>query len=65
MKMLDNYDLFVLHDMEQEREREKLPLCDYCGNEIMEEHFYIIGDEFICQECLDDTFKVATIDYTK
>ena len=61
--MFDNYELWERHEELQEQEREKLPLCDYCGHEIMEEHFYVIGSEYICQECLDDNFKKATVDY--
>ena len=35
---MDNYYLFQQHDYRQEQEREKLPCCDYCGEEIMDEH---------------------------
>ena len=63
--MIDNYDLWEQHDREQERQRERLPQCDYCGEEIMDEHFYIIDDEYICPECLDENFRKATIDYMK
>ena len=34
--------------------RERLPYCDECGKKIDGETFYIIGDEFICENCMDN-----------
>ena len=47
----------------QEEELKKLPRCDFCGYKIQEEHFYLINDSVICEECLEDNFKKRVEDY--
>jgi hypothetical protein len=32
-------------------------LCDYCDREIQDDHYYLINDDVICQECLDGCFR--------
>ena len=57
MKDLDRYE------MAQERELRKLPKCAICNEPIQDEHFYLINDEPICPECLDDNYRKDTEDY--
>lgn len=42
----------------QEEWESKLPRCSFCGNPIQEERYYVINDENVCQECLDNEFMV-------
>ena len=52
---------FLCHDREQQRELERRPKCDICG-EPLYEFCYVIDGELICQECLDDNFKIEIYD---
>ena len=60
--MRDNYDLWKDHDTAQERQLNKMPVCSYC-NEHVQDDFYEINDEVICQDCLDRYFKKYIDDY--
>ena len=42
----------------QEEWESNLPRCSFCGNPIQEERYYVINDENVCQECLDNEFMV-------
>ena len=44
---------YEAQDIAREMRRERLPYCDECGKKIDGETFYIIGDEFICENCMD------------
>ena len=48
------YD-FDMHDAEQAEYEKKLPHCEYCG-EAIHEKYYEIGDEIICEDCMNDHF---------
>lgn len=63
MNIPDNYDLWEAHERELERELERFPFCEICGNPIQDEHLYLINDEFICQECLERDFRKKVEDY--
>ena len=36
----------------QEKELEKYPICDYCGERITDDYFYEIDEQVYCKECL-------------
>ena len=38
------------HDMEIEREQEKLPVCDACGQTIDDDRFWRINGETLCDD---------------
>ena len=59
----DYLDQWSEHNRQQEEEIKKLPKCDYCGAPIFEDHFYLINDEYVCPECLEEHFKKRTEDY--
>lgn len=65
MNIPDNYDLWEAHEQEQERQLEKLPVCEVCGNPIQDEHLYLINDEFVCPACLERDFRKETDDYVE
>ncbi len=46
-----------------ERELEKLPLCDYCGERIDEDYYFDIDGEFYHEKCLCDQFRKSTEDF--
>lgn len=46
---------FERWDAEQARRQERLPKCDLCGRPI-EEHYYLIGTEKICPDCLENEY---------
>lgn len=52
--MKDNYDLWVEHDAEQERQLDKLPLCAWCKERIQGEYLYNINGELVCEYCIEE-----------
>lgn len=54
---------FVTYDAEQEARRNRLPVCVYCGNAIEDDHYFLINDEIICEECLESYFRHDVDDY--
>ena len=55
--MLDAYDLWEMHDAEQERKLDKLPRCECCGEPIQDDYLYEINGEYICEECLTENHR--------
>ena len=53
----DPIENFLRHDREQQRQLEKRPKCDICGEHIQDEHCYQIYGETICPECLENQFR--------
>ena len=54
MYIPDNYDRFEAHMAEQERELQKLPICSECHERIMDDKCYLINDEYICPNCMEE-----------
>ena len=63
MYVPDNYDLFLQHQARQDRQLEKLPVCDCCLEPIQDEHYYDLGGELFCKDCLDNEYRKDTEDY--
>ena len=61
----DNIDLFNQYDAERQRERDRLPVCDYCHEPITDEYAYKIDGAVICYECLKEHFRVAVESLTE
>lgn len=57
--MMDNYDMWRQHDMEQSRRLERLPVCSYCGEPIQQEDAVCIDGEWFCDDCLETHFRQA------
>lgn len=57
MNIPDNYDLWEQHDAEQQAELDNLPICEYCEEPIQSDYYYEIGNECICEDCLNDNFR--------
>lgn len=47
---------FLRRDAEQEDELSRLPVCDICGEPIYE-HYYDLGGDRVCEECLNKNFR--------
>ena len=52
------------YEAQLEREAEKLPKCDCCGERITTDKFYNIEGTYICKVCIED-YEVETEDYIK
>lgn len=61
--MIDNYKLWEMHDAEQERQLQQLPVCSCCGEHIQDDYFYQINDENICVHCLNEYYRKDVDDY--
>lgn len=55
--MGDNYSLWEQHDRDMERELERCPKCDCCGEYIQDEYLYLIDGEILCLDCLNDQYR--------
>lgn len=54
MYIPDNLDAYNAHEKEQERWLASRPVCSWCGEPIQEEYAYKIGDELVCEYCIDE-----------
>lgn len=61
--MMDNYDLWEQHDNEQEKQLEKLPVCDKCKLPIQQEKAIYYNDQWICEECESDFWDEIREDF--
>ena len=57
MNIPDNYDRWKQHDVEQQEQLDKLPLCSICDERIQDDYYFEINDECICEDCLNDNFR--------
>lgn len=51
------------YDRECQENLNKYPKCYHCEKPITDEHFYMINDEKVCEECLNDLYRETTEDY--
>lgn len=50
----DNYDLYEMHQAEQDKLLESCDKCSECGEYIQEDHYYDINGKKWCPSCIDD-----------
>lgn len=50
-------------DHEQSEQLKKRPVCSNCGQPIQDDHYYLINDENICPDCLENEFRKDVEDY--
>lgn len=50
----DNYDAFERREREIASEEQHLPVCCLCGEHIWQDTAVRIGNDWYCDECLDD-----------
>lgn len=62
--MLDNYDLFLRHEAQKEAEQaewlKRLPKCAKCNKPIQDDYLYDLGDEIVCENCLNKHYRKHT-----
>lgn len=46
------------HDAERQRQLDNLPCCCYCDEPIQDEYAYLIDGEWVCEECMNEQFRV-------
>ena len=51
--MYDNYDIWAMHDAEQEKALMRLPVCCKCDEHIQQEDAVRIDGNWYCDECLE------------
>lgn len=49
---------FLDYDRAQQIKQDRRPKCDICGEPIVGEHYYLIHKDRVCQECLDENFRM-------
>lgn len=63
MSIPDNYDQWLAHERQQERQLAQLPKCDRCGEPIQGEHYFDIYGDIYCEECGHKLFRIeVTLD---
>lgn len=58
--MLDNYDIWLRHEAELDRLRERLPVCRCCGDPIEDIHYYNVDGTVLCEYCLNEKYRRST-----
>ena len=53
--MKDSYDLFVENEARLEKILARLPKCCLCGEPIQQEDAVRLGNDWYCDDCLDDS----------
>lgn len=53
MNIPDNYDIWEAHDIENERMRARLPVCDNrkCRRQIEGDYYWEIEGDILCEKC--------------
>ena len=44
-------------DRQQASALSRLPVCDYCGKPIQDDHYFEIAAETVCSSCLNINFR--------
>ena len=63
--MPDNYSQWEWQDRQQEKARERLPVCDKCRERIDEDYYFDIGGEILCYYCMIEKYRKNTEDYIR
>lgn len=59
----DVNDLYDRYESEQQRKADKLPKCSCCNEPIYQETSVVFNDEWICDDCLNDYYRIAVEKY--
>ena len=56
---------FDRQDRERERRLARFPVCENkrCGKRIMEDDYYEIDGEILCEDCMKERYRKYTEDY--
>lgn len=61
--VIDNYDLWAMHDAEQEAGLDNLPLCECCNQPIQQEKAVYYNDQWFCEDCEDEAWAATKFDF--
>ena len=61
--MFDNYDLFEMHDREQEARLQELPKCKCCGEHIQQDKAVCIDGDWYCEDHEDEAWERLRKEY--
>jgi len=53
----DMYDMYAQYEQEQEKLRERLPICEECGHRIEDDYAYDLDGTVICEDCMGRKYK--------
>ena len=53
----DNYSVWEQYEAEQEKEENKLPLCEGCDEFIQDEFAFCIDGSWYCECCMNENFR--------
>ena len=53
----DNYSQWEAHEREQEAWLAKRLMCDYCEQNIQDDHYFDINGEVVCPDCMESCFR--------
>lgn len=56
MYIPDNYDMFVQHQNELDRQAELLPRCSYCDEPIFDEYAFEIDGSWYHKDCFESEY---------
>ena len=55
--IIDNYDLWAMHDAKEAKRIAHLPTCDFCGEPIQQERALKLMGLWVCDECINDNMQ--------
>lgn len=61
--VIDNYDLWDMHDREQAERLARLPKCKCCGQPIQQEQAVCIEEGYYCEDCEDEAWEAIRREY--
>ena len=61
--VIDNYDLWEMHDREEAEWLESLPKCKCCGQPIQQEKAVCIEEGYYCEDCEDEAWEAIRMEY--
>ena len=63
--MKDYNDFYDDADDARAAAERKLPVCTVCGNTIYEDYYFLVDDETLCEDCMNDLYRKQTDDYVE
>lgn len=56
---------FDRYDAACQREEERLPVCEICGEPIQDDYLYDLEGTIICEECLKSEYRKPVDNYVE
>ena len=65
MYVPENYDFYRIHEAQQQKQLERCPRCENCGENIQDEYLYDVDGAVFCEECMKDLYRKDTEAYER